>query len=285
VRSEKQPVTASVEDNIQPKDFDEFRHFLEVAAGIVLGDNKAYLVTSRLNRLMLEQNIDTFSELMASINQDDQVAKLAIDAMTTNETSWFRDNFPYEILKHKLLPDLVSSKPDRIRIWSAACATGQEPYSIRMVVEEYLQKNIGQYKADRIEITGTDLSSTALDMAKRGIYDNAMAGRGLLSDQKQRYFTQNNHQWHLADVIKQGVNFRELNLKESYATLGRFDIIYCRNVMIYFSAELKVEVLNKMAGSLNQGGILIVGGSESVTNYCDKFELLNENGGVVYRLL
>jgi len=285
VRSEKQRVANSVEENIQPKDFDEFRKFLEHAAGIALGDNKAYLVTSRVNRLMLKHNISTFSELICRIKQDVNVAKHAIDAMTTNETSWFRDSFPYEILQQKLLPDLVSTKPDRIRIWSAACATGQEPYSIRMVVEQYLQKNMGQYTADRIEITGTDLSSTALEMAKQGVYDNAMAGRGLLADQKQRYFTQIKHRWHLADVIKQGVNFRELNLKESYATLGKFDIIYCRNVMIYFSAELKTEVLNKMAGSLKQGGILIVGGSESVTNYCDKFELLNWNGGVVYRLI
>ena len=284
MRSEKTNIYPSSEGSISSTEFDAFRVYLESQTGIVLSDNKGYLVASRLNRLMCDQKIASFSELIIRIKQESNLAKFVIDAMTTNETSWFRDNYPYDILQQKLLPDLVKSKPSRIRIWSSACATGQEPYSIRMVTDEYLQKNLGVYSRENIEVIGTDISSAALDMAKLGIYDSAMAGRGLLADRKKRFFSLKDNQWHVKDDIKNSVSFRELNLKQSYASLGKFDIIFCRNVMIYFSSHLKSEVLAKMAASLNPGGYLMVGGSESVSGYCDSFELISWKSGVVYQL-
>lgn len=284
VQSDKNIVSLGGSESISPKEFDDFRVYLEKQTGIVLSDNKGYLVASRLSRLMCQENISSFSELILRIKQERDLAKFVIDAMTTNETSWFRDNYPYDILQQKLLPDLIKLKPSRIRIWSSACATGQEPYSIRMVSEEYLQKNPGIYSRENIEIIGTDISSAALEMAKLGIYDNAMAGRGLLADRKKRFFTMKDDRWHVRDDVKNSVNFRELNLKQTYASLGKFDIIFCRNVMIYFSSELKSEVLAKMAASLNPGGYLIVGGSESVTGYCDQFNSISWKSGAVYQL-
>lgn len=284
MQSEKKKTDNFQTQSIPPKEFDEFRSYLEQRSGIVLSDNKGYLVASRLSQLMTEYKLESYSDLILRIKSDAKLSKLTMDAMTTNETSWFRDNYPYELLHHELLPALVKARVPRIRIWSAACSTGQEPYSIRMVTEEYLNKNPGFFPRENIEIIGTDISSRALGIAQQGVYDSAMAGRGLLSERKQRFFLQKDELWHVRDEIKKAISFRELNLKQSFSALGKFDIIFCRNVLIYFSPELKTDVLQRMAKALNPGGYLIVGGSESVNGYCDDFDLVRWNGGVVYRL-
>ncbi|MBI1422975.1 MAG: chemotaxis protein [Gammaproteobacteria bacterium] len=266
--------------------YDDFRHFLEQSCGIVLGDNKHYLVTSRLNRLTQEFSFTNLGALLDALkkNNDGRLKERVIDAMTTNETSWFRDNYPFELMRENLLPDLARNKPSRLRIWSAACSTGQEPYSISMTVHEFQQKNPGMLTAP-LEIVGTDISGTVLNIAKAAKYDELSIARGITEQRRSQYFTQvEGNRWQLIDKLRSPVRFTEINLLQSYTLLGRFDLIFCRNVLIYFSSDLKTDILTRMSQILNPGGYLILGGSESPTGYCRAFEMVRFPKGVVYRL-
>jgi len=275
---------ASTASSLTSADYDAFRRFLEEASGIVLGDNKHYLVTSRLTRLMREQGISSFAALMQRIRADSRLRNSIMDAMTTNETSWFRDSYPFDILKEELLPEYAKKQARQVRIWSAASSTGQEPYSLSMVVSEYLQKRPGSLPANGVQILATDISPTVLEQARKGVYEGVAVARGLSEERKRRFFTQTGEGWRVKDDIRGRVSFRELNLMQSYAALGKFDIIYCRNVLIYFSADLKRDILSRMARALNPGGYLVLGGSESITSYSDDFQLVRWRNGVIYRL-
>ncbi len=265
--------------------YDKFRHFLEEACGIVLGENKHYLVTSRLNRLIKEFSFPTISAMLdtLALGTNAQLKERIIDAMTTNETSWFRDTYPYEILRHELLPQFAKKKPSALRIWSAACSTGQEAYSISMTIAEYQMANPGALSTF-IEIVGTDISPTVLKMARDGIYDEINVVRGLSEERRNRFLVQQDDKWLVRDAIKAPTRFADLNLFGTYSLLGKFDIIFCRNVLIYFSSESKTDLLNRMAEVLNPGGYLILGGSESPTGYSPAYEMVRYDQGVIYRL-
>ncbi len=265
--------------------YDVFRHFLEEACGIVLGENKHYLVTSRLNRLTKEFSFATISAMLdtLALGTNAQLKERIIDAMTTNETSWFRDKYPYEILRHELLPSYAKKKPSAFRIWSAACSSGQEAYSISMIIAEYQMANPGALSAF-LEIIGTDISPTVLKMARDGIYDEINIVRGLSEERRERYMVKKDEKWQIRDAIKAPTRFAELNLFNSYSLLGKFDLIFCRNVLIYFSSESKSDILNRMAQILNPGGYLILGGSESPTGYSPAYEMVRYEQGVIYRL-
>lgn len=281
--SENNPVA---EQLLSKNQYDDFRHFLEQSCGIVLGDNKHYLVTSRLNRLTSEFSFANLGALLDALkkNNDNRLKERVIDAMTTNETSWFRDNYPFELLRENLLADLARSKPSRLRIWSAACSSGQEPYSISMTIQEFQQKNPGMLTAP-IEIIGTDISSTVLNIAKAAKYDELSLSRGISEQRRKQFFSQaDGNRWQINDKVRTPVRFTELNLLQSYSLLGRFDLIFCRNVLIYFSSELKSDILTRMSQILNPGGYLVLGGSESPTGYCRAFEMTRYPQGVVYRL-
>ncbi len=269
---------------ITTEDYQSFRKFLEDACGIVLGDNKQYLVTSRLTKLISDNEIDSFSTLMKRMKVDGRLRHHIMDAMTTNETSWFRDIYPFDILKEKLLPELIKTESRTIRIWSAACSTGQEPYSLSMMVQEYLQSKPGSLSTNAVQIIGTDISPSVLAIAKSGVYEGVAVSRGLPQERKARFFRETSAGWEVSADIKKRVSFRELNLMQNYTLLGRFDIIYCRNVLIYFSIELKRDILARMAKCLNPGGFLVLGGSESITNYSDEFDLIRWRNGVIYQL-
>ena len=271
-------------DAITAEDYQAFRVFLEDVSGIVLGDNKQYLVTSRLTKLMSENGLDCFGVLMQRIKTDAALRQRIMDAMTTNETSWFRDVYPFDILKEKLLPEIAKNQPRQVRIWSAASSTGQEPYSLSMMVSEYLMCKPGSLPANSVQIIGTDISPSVLAKAKEARYEGVAVSRGLSEERKNRYFRFVDDSWEVSADIKQRVAFRELNLMQSYALLGRFDIIYCRNVLIYFSAELKRDILSRMAKALNPRGYLILGGSESISSYSEEFDLVRWRNGVVYQL-
>lgn len=267
------------------EDYKAFSIFLEDASGIVLGDNKQYLVTSRLTRLMADNDILNFSNLMSRMKSDAKLRQRIMDAMTTNETSWFRDIYPFDILKEKLLPEFSKKKSSQVRIWSAACSTGQEPYSLSMMAHEYHMGNPGRLPANAVQIIGTDISPRVLDAAKAGIYEGIAVSRGLSQDRQSRFFRDTKDGgWEVSKDIKQRVSFREINLMQNYALMGRFDIIYCRNVLIYFSTELKRDILSRMAKCLNPGGYLVLGGSESISNYSDEFELIRWRNGVIYQI-
>ncbi|MCF6337967.1 MAG: protein-glutamate O-methyltransferase CheR [Gammaproteobacteria bacterium] len=269
---------------ITTEDYQSFRKFLEDACGIVLGDNKQYLVTSRLTKLISDNEIDSFSTLMKRMKVDGKLRHCIMDAMTTNETSWFRDVYPFDIFKEKLLPELIKMQPRTIRVWSAACSTGQEPYSLSMMVQEYLQSKPGSLSRNAVQIIGTDISPSVLAVAKSGVYEGVAVSRGLPQERKARFFRETSAGWEVSVDIKKRVSFRELNLMQNYTLLGRFDIIYCRNVLIYFSTELKRDILARMANCLNPGGFLVLGGSESITNYSNEFDLIRWRNGVIYQL-
>lgn len=270
--------------NLKPEEYQAFRDFLEKSSGIVLGENKHYLVTSRLSGIMQECSIPNFSALMDKLLKDQKLKQKIMDAMTTNETSWFRDTYPYDILREKILPEAAKRKVKRFKIWSAACSTGQEPYSISMVASDYMLGNPGGLPTNSIEIIGTDISSAALQIAKQGQYEGVAVTRGLSPERKQRFFKENGQHWQITPEIKSRVSFREMNLMQSYALLGKFDVIFCRNVLIYFSPDLKKDIISRMAQALNPNGYLILGGSESISGYSEAFELIRWKNGVIYSI-
>ncbi len=274
-------------DNIlSQQEYDDFRHFLEEASGIVLGDSKHYLVSSRLHRLLGQYNLETFSDLMLALkkNQPHGLRDRIVDAMTTNETMWFRDIYPFEVLKNTILPAFAKLRERPLRIWSAACSTGQEPYSLSMIVQEYLSSNPGQLPQG-VQIVATDISPTVLDGAKAGIYDESSLSRGMSDERRQRFFTKvEEGRYEVRPEIKARIVFKSHNLQQSYATLGKFDVIFCRNVLIYFSSELKTDILERMAATMNPEGYLMLGSSEAPTRYTSAFSMLRAPQAVLYQL-
>ncbi|MDH5396042.1 MAG: protein-glutamate O-methyltransferase CheR [Gammaproteobacteria bacterium] len=268
---------------IAATEYDTFRRYLEDACGIVLGENKHYLVTSRLKRVTEEFSFPSLSEMMKTLvnGNDRSLREKVIDAMTTNETMWFRDVYPFEILKKELLPELAKNKAP-IRIWSAASSTGQEAYSISMATTEFQMSNPGKLTAS-VEIVGTDISQTVVNQAKAGHYDELSVVRGLSQERRDKFFTHKDGKWSIKPDIMKRTRFTELNLLNNYSLLGKFDIIFCRNVLIYFSSEMKKDILERMAQILKPGGTLILGGSESPTGYTKEFVMVRYPDGVVYR--
>lgn len=268
--------------SISPSEYSQFKQKLEQYSGITLGENKEYLITSRLRRLLEQENLDSFSELIKVMDRNTKVKESVVDAMTTNETLWFRDDHPFKIFKDKLLPELAQAKRP-IRIWSAACSTGQEPYSLSIAVEEYKRKNPGALTSD-VKIVATDISPSALAIAKAGIYPQLALKRGMGEEHLKQYFKQlGTDEWQISDEIKRRIDFRSLNLQSSYSLLGKFDIVFCRNVLIYFSPEFKADILKRIHGTLNKDGHLFVGASEAVNNLADYYQMKQFSPGISYQ--
>jgi len=272
--------------SVSPSEFNAFRQFLERKSGIVLGDNKQYLVTSRLKRLLDEHGITSLTELMNQLQARSRSAlqDKVIDAMTTNETLWFRDTYPFEVMKNKVIPELLEKQPSqRLRVWSAACSSGQEPYSLSMIMDEYERAHLGQVKAG-MQIIATDLSPTMLQACKVGDYDSLAIARGLSQERLQRYFDKTPAgRWMVKPEIKSRVEFRALNLLDSYAGLGKFDVVFCRNVLIYFSAEAKKDILTRMHTTLKPGGYIFLGASEALNGLPELYSMVQCNPGIIYQ--
>ncbi|MCF7487470.1 MULTISPECIES: protein-glutamate O-methyltransferase [Vibrio] len=269
---------------ISDQEYRDFSRFLESQCGIVLGDSKQYLVRSRLSPLVTKFKLASLSDLLRDVvtgrNRELRVA--AVDAMTTNETLWFRDTYPFAVLADKLLPEIAANKRP-IKIWSAASSSGQEAYSMAMTILETQARKPGMLP--NVSITATDISASMLDMCRIGAYDNLALGRGLSPERRRTFFEDaGDGRMKVKDNVKRMVNFRPQNLMDSYALLGKFDIIFCRNVLIYFSPDMKSKVLNQMANSLNPGGYLLLGASESLTGLTDRFEMVRCNPGIIYKL-
>jgi chemotaxis protein methyltransferase CheR len=273
---------------ITPSEYEDFRRFLEDDCGILLGDNKHYLVQSRLNKMVVDDGVSSLGDLVGRLRRERSGGALreqVIEAMTTNETFWFRDNHPFRILTEQVLPDFAQRKVRAPKIWSAACSTGQEPYSISIIVQEYLRQSPGSLSD--VQVTATDISPAVIEDAKKGFYDAMAVARGLPADIKSRYFVRDTahweERWRVSDEVRRRVRFTHGNLLASYSALGRFDAIFCRNVLIYFSSESKIDILKRMADCLNPGGYLFLGASEAITQYSDAFDMVRCNPGVVYR--
>lgn len=269
---------------LDEKSYNQFRIFLEQQCGIVLGGNKQYLVKSRLAPLMTKFSLSSLGELVnrTLAPAERQLRAAVIDAMTTNETLWFRDDYPYKLLQSKLLPDFTARRTP-VKIWSAASSSGQEPYSIAMSVIEFQQKNPRAFPRG-VQVIGTDISTTMLEHCKYGHYDNLALARGLSEERKKRFFEMgDNGMLKIKDQVKQMVNFRPLNLLNSYSLMGHFDIVFCRNVLIYFSPEIKTQIISQIHGVLNDEGYLFLGASEALSGINTDFSMLRCNPGIVYQ--
>ena len=276
-----------VEAQISDLQYHRFAAFLQEKSGIVLGDSKKYLVTSRLSSLVGKYNCDSMDTLINQVVDEKNriLVDEAVDAMTTNETLWFRDTYPYLALQNVIIPDLVSRGVDKVRIWSAACSSGQEPYSIAITIQEMLGRMVHIDPA-LVQIIGTDLSNEMLQRCHEGLYDAHALSRGLTSERRAKFFkpTHNPSLMRIDTRISRMVEFRPFNLLGSFALMGHFDVIFCRNVLIYFSNEVKRQILQKFLYCLNPGGYLILGSTETVTGVSDKFEMIRCHPGIIYKM-
>ena len=267
-------------------DFDQFRVFLEKTCGILLGNNKQYLVSSRLNKLMEQQGLKTLGDLVRKIQAQPRsgLREQVVDAMTTNETLWFRDTYPFEVMKNRVLPELLKSAVgQRLRIWSAACSSGQEPYSLSMTIDEYERNSPSQPKP-AVQIVATELSGAMLAASKAAEYDSLAIARGLSSDRLQRYFdAKTPGRWVVKPGIRSRVEFRVQNLLDSYAVLGKFDVVFCRNVLIYFSADVKKDILKRIHATLKPGGYLFLGASEALNGLPELYQMVQCSPGIIYK--
>lgn len=269
---------------ITPEEYNAFCVFLERATGIVLGTDKLYLVNSRLSNLLGDNNIGSLTDLIVKLQRpmENSLRESVIDAMTTNETNWFRDMHPYSILVDKIFPQ-YKDKP-QIRIWSAACSTGQEPHTISMCVSEYGEKIGWSIFGNNVKILGTDIASSVLERAKSGEYNEIEMERGISKERRNRFFEQlNTGKIRLKNIERSRVVFQPFNLLSSFAILGKFDIIFCRNVLIYFSSEIKIDIITRFANVLNDGGYLFLGSAESMPSQCEQFKIVHCNPGIIYQ--
>jgi chemotaxis protein methyltransferase CheR len=259
---------------LTPTEFAVFQKFLVDSCGILLGENKQYLARSRLSGLLRGSLYASLGELVAALRAGTVAAEFkarVIDAMTTNETFWFREPAHFEELKATLLPAWMAGKDGNVRIWSAACSTGQEPYSISLCVEEWLRERPAA-AAKPVQIIGTDISGSALAEARTAAYGALPLSRGLEPALRERHFLAEGERWRLKPEVAARVRFQAFNLLSPYGPLGRFDAIFCRNVLIYFPEAIKRDILARLAGALNPGGCLFLGSAEGLPPGIDAYE-------------
>ncbi len=269
---------------MQPADFTFLSDLLKKRSGLALTDDKAYLIESRLLPIARSCGLQDIAQLCEQVRKQPREELLVdiTEAMTTNESSFFRDIKPYEQLKKIVLPEFMQkcAAQKHIRLWSAACSTGQEPYSISLTILEEGAKMAGW----RFEIVATDLAKKVVDKARDGIYSQFEAQRGLPIQMLVKYFTSlPDTSWQLKESVRSTVQFKQQNLLEDYSSLGRFDIVFCRNVLIYFDDATKAQITEKMARVLNPGGILIIGATESLIDPQSRFAAVDDFRGA-YRL-
>jgi len=264
---------------VKPEEFDYVSALLKRESGLVIGRDKVYLLESRLVPLARERGMAGLSDVIQALmtGRDANLVKAVVDAMTTNETFFFRDVRPFDQFKTVSMPEVLTSRATKrqLRIWSAACSTGQEPYTIAMILKEMEAKIAGW----KIEIIATDLALDVLERAKKGVYSQFEVQRGLPVQLLVKYFTQQKDTWAINDVLKRMITFRPLNLLHSFAGLGQFDIIFCRNVLIYFDQETKGKILDGMAKLMPPDGTLYLGGAETVLGVTNAFQpVANQRG-------
>ncbi|PID77046.1 MAG: chemotaxis protein CheR [Deltaproteobacteria bacterium] len=259
---------------ISPAELKIIAKYIYDISGISLDQSKAYLFETRLSSIAEKFSCKNYNELYQKAKQNRNIERSIIDAISTNETLFFRDKNPFELLKHKILPEMIDARtPARagmktnIKIWSAAASTGQELYSIAIVIKELLRDN----KAYSFTLLGTDISDEAIAQASYGKYNKFEIERGLDRSTLQRYFTRSGDSWKIKDEIRAMVNFRKFNLMMPFSSLGKFDIIFCRNVAIYFTLQDRKKLFNKIADILADDGFLIIGSTESLSGVSARF--------------
>lgn len=271
-------------------EFQLFQQYICKECGINIEENKAYLIESRLSKLLVEFGLSSYRELynIISTNDNSHISVKVIDAITTNETLWFRDKSPWSVLSEVLLPGYIEMlrtfKKTKIRIWSAAASTGQEAYSIAMCIDYYLEcHGIKDVHLSQFEIVATDISHTVLEISRQGKYNTTSIMRGLDQVYKDKYFTSVGMDWELNERIKAAVTFKHFNLQNSFLFLGKFDIIFCRYVLIYFSDSLKADIVNKCLNNIESDGVFFIGSSEIYNGLDPRFEKLAYGNGTYYK--
>lgn len=265
---------------MRPDDFDFIAKLLKERSGLLLGRDKVYLLESRLTPIARRRGLESLGDLIAHMRRerDEALVRQVVEAMTTNESFFFRDNTPFDLFRDQVLPKLraTNAASRRVRIWCAAASTGQEPYSLAIMLKEME----AQWAGWEFEILGTDISTQVLDKARAGIYSQFEIQRGLPIRMVMKYFTQEGDAWQLAKSIRDMVTFREYNLLDGFRSLGMFDVIYCRNVLIYFDQETKADVLNRLAEIMPPHGVLFLGAAETVLGLTDRFRPVPEHRGM-----
>jgi chemotaxis protein methyltransferase CheR len=262
------------------EDFDMFCTLLKHRSGLVLTKDKAYLLESRLMPVARKLGLKDLDDLANVIRtrKDEAVIKDVTEAMTTNESSFFRDQKPFDQFKNVVMPALMTSRQSRkqIRVWSAACSSGQEPYTLTMMLNEEGSRLQGW----KFDVLATDLSGEMVTKARNGVYTQFEVQRGLPITYLVKYFKQVGDKWQLNSEIRDRVNFREFNLLTDMTPLGQFDVIFCRNVLIYFDQPTKQKVLENMAKLMPPDGILYLGGAETVLGITDRFKPMEGQRGL-----
>lgn len=261
-------------------DFEFLSSLLYKQSGLVLTPDKGYLLETRLQPVARSHGLTSIEQIVSTLKarRDEKLVAAITDAMTTNESLFFRDRTPFDQFKAVVLPSLLQSRAAKksIRIWSAACSSGQEPYSLSMVLDELASKLTGW----RGEIVATDLSTEMVARARAGIYSQFEVQRGLPVQLLVKYFEQDGDRWQLSEKIRRMVTFREFNLLQDPRPLGNFDIVFCRNVLIYFDQDTKRKVLEGVSRQIAPDGYLYLGGAETVISITDKFQPVKGQRGM-----
>jgi chemotaxis protein methyltransferase CheR len=262
-----------------PAEFEFVAQLLKRRSGLVVSTDKLYLLESRLGPIARKHGLAGLPAIAAKLKAGDEpLAREVTEAMTTNESFFFRDKTPFDQFEKLMLPAMLKARigSKRLRIWCAAASTGQEPFSLGMILRE----KQALLKDWRIEIIGTDLSSEVLNRAKSGLYSQFEVQRGLPVQLMVKYFAKEREQWRIKDEVRSMVDYRQMNLLDSFVGLGSFDIIYCRNVLIYFDEATKRGILERMAQLLPDDGYLLLGAAETVVGITNAFSPLEGAQGV-----
>ena len=265
---------------MSPVDYEFLRKYLKERSGLVLSADKQYLVESRLLPVARSAGFANLGDLVRAlmIGNAETLAKAVVEAMMTHESFFFRDKLPFDHFRQTVMPALIAARSNirTIRIWCAAASTGQEPYSLAMCLREMEQKIAGW----RIELLATDLGNDVLEKARQGLYSQFEVQRGLPIQLLIKHFTQVGELWQIAPDIRSMVKYQQLNLLADFARLGRFDLILCRNVLIYFDTETKISVLNRLARSTASDGYLMLGAAETVIGLTNSFKVVPDKRGL-----
>lgn len=262
-----------------PPDYEYLRKLLKDSSGLDLSADKQYLIESRLLPLSRKAGLSGISELVQKIKGGSAaLVAQVVEAMTTNETFFFRDKVPFDHFRDSIMPELLQARAGRksIRIWCAAGSTGQEPYSLAMCLKEMGAALSGW----RIEILATDLSQEVLEKSRAGIYSQFEVQRGLPIQMLVKYFKQTGEFWQINADIRAMVQHRQLNLLHDFSQFGVFDVIYCRNVLIYFDQDTKINILNRLAKATEPDGFLVLGAAETVVGLTDVFKPFTDRRGL-----
>jgi chemotaxis protein methyltransferase CheR len=272
---------STTDSSILAENYRFIREYIYRGSGIVLDDDKHYLLEARLMPVAQQLKLTSLDALCAALrnNGDAPLHKQVVEAMTTHETLFFRDVAPFDALKNEILPPLIELRKStrKLSFWSAAASSGQEAYSLAMLLLEM------GLEGWNIQIYGTDLSDQILERARNGRYMQLEVNRGLPANCLVKYFDRNGLDWQIKDHIRRMVHFERFDLRQSMRTKGPFDVIFCRNVLIYFDVETKKKILGELRGALFSGGYLALGGSETTLNLDDQFKRVPAGRAILYQ--